>query len=101
MNGDKIVPGDYDGDGRTDFAVFRPSNSGWYVLRSSDNSFSVLNWGSSTDKPAPADYDGDGKTDLGVYRDGAWYIIQSSNGQFVFRTFGTTGDTPVAGVNAQ
>lgn len=86
---------DFDGDGRTDFAVYRPNGGFWYQQRSSDNSFSAAQFGISTDKLASGDYDGDGRTDLAVYRDGTWYISQSSNGQFHAVAFGLSSDVPV------
>ena len=95
--GDKPVPGDYDGDGKTDFSIFRPSTGQWFVLQSSDNTWaSVLAWGTSTDIRVPADYDGDGRTDRAVWRpsDGVWYIVKSSTGASFYEMYGTNGDTP-------
>lgn len=82
---------DFDGDGKSDISVFRPSNGFWYISKSSDG-FSSVQWGQATDTPVPGDYDGDGKTDLTVYRPGNfspstiaygnWYILRSSDNTF-------------------
>jgi hypothetical protein len=43
---DVTVPGDYDGDGKTDIAIFRPASGIWYVHNSSNNGLTSLAWGS-------------------------------------------------------
>ncbi len=95
--GDVAAPGNYDGDKRTDYAVFR--NGVWYVMNSSNGQTKTVQFGLSGDKPVAADYDGDGKTDIAVWRPstGVWYIQRSSNNSYDIRGFGLNGDIPVAG----
>src|SRR3712207_6863699 len=53
------ISADYDGDGRTDIAVFRPSSGTWYV-----RNISVVSWGGAPgDVPVARDYDGDGRSE--------------------------------------
>src|SRR4029077_9431568 len=87
LSNDLVVPGDYDGDGKTDIAVVREgatpdSNLAWYVLRSSDGGLYATYFGiTGQDITAQNDYDGDGKCDIAVWRDptGVFYAWRSSN----------------------
>jgi hypothetical protein len=90
------APFDFDGDGRTDYGVFRPSNSTWYLNRSTQGLYAAQ-FGLSTDKLVPADYDGDGKTDIAVWREASFayfYILNSTTNTVRTEQFGATGDNP-------
>jgi uncharacterized delta-60 repeat protein len=87
---------DYDGDGRADISIFRPSENKWYVLRSSDGVVTQQIFAVAGDVPVPADYDGDGKTDFAVFRpsSGDWWSLSSVNGSQVYAHWGASGDIP-------
>ncbi|MCW5960953.1 MAG: VCBS repeat-containing protein [Pyrinomonadaceae bacterium] len=90
------APFDFDGDGRTDHAIFRPSNGEWWYQRSGDSQVNVATFGSSNDQIVPADYTGDGKTDIAIWRQssGEWFVLRSEDLTFYSFVFGSAGDIP-------
>jgi hypothetical protein len=90
---------DFDGDGKTDISVFRPSVGEWYYQRSSNSVVNGATFGSSTDKIVPADYSGDGKTDIAIYRpsSGQWFVLRSEDFSFYAFPFGISTDIPAPG----
>lgn len=96
---DVTLAADYDADGKTDPAIFRPSTNYWYVKQSSTGNTVSTQFGTSGDVPVPADYDGDGKADIAVWRSSSatFYVVSSINGNWLTQTIGYSGDTPVPG----
>ncbi len=96
---------DFDGDNRTDLAVFRVATSTFFVRRSSSaNALDILGLqfgNSQTDDLVPADYSGDGITDFAVYRrdlranTGTFFVQNTVTNAVQGFQFGFATDQPV------
>ncbi|MBE0596398.1 MAG: VCBS repeat-containing protein, partial [Desulfuromonadales bacterium] len=113
LAGDIPVVGDWNGDGVSDFGVFRNKNGqGWWYFDSNGNRAwdpgvdQALQFGLGTDIPVVGDWNGDGISDFGVFRvingQGWWFFDTDGNRRWDSSIdqrlqFGLAGDLPVAG----
>ena len=83
---------DFDGDGKDDSALFRPSTSRWVTISTTTGMQSTPAWGTGGDIPAPGDFNGDGRVERAVFRPatGVWHIENVTP-----TPWGAAGDVPV------
>jgi subtilisin-like proprotein convertase family protein len=108
--GDQPAVADYDGVGRDEFAIYRPSTGQFFII----NTPNIANPASWTyrvvtlnlpggpnvnDVPVSEDYQGNGKADPAVYRpsNSTFYLINSATGQQKAVQYGAPGDVASAG----
>lgn len=82
-------PGDFNGDGASEAALFLPETGEWLIRGVARPRF-----GAPDDVPVPADYDGDGVSDLAVFRPSLAEWCVSGLTRF---WFGAPGDLPLPG----
>jgi N-acetylneuraminic acid mutarotase len=112
--GDQLVLGDWNGDGKTKLGVVRPDNTGtlsWSLDFTGNHNWIVYHFGLPGDTAISGDWTGDGKDKIGVVRadagvtlpDGShplrWSLDKAGTGVFggAVITFGTSLDVPLLG----
>ena len=94
------ITADYDNDGMTDFAVWRPSSGTWFVIDSSTGVQRTRQWGAAGDVPVPGRYVSAKSADFAFWRPstGTWNVIDGSTGKKrPAQQLGQLGDIPVPG----
>ena len=101
--GDVPLMGDWDCDGVTTPAMYRPTNGFMYLRNSNTQGIGEIEYfyGDPSDVPLAGDFDGDGCDTLAIYRpnEGQIYVKNSlgtGNADFSF-FFGNIGDKPFVG----
>lgn len=103
---DQFIPADFDGDGRDDYAVFRPGTVGrFYIVQSTTSTMRIEDFGTTgDDATVVGDYNGDNEDDIAVFRVGpnpgdpaTWYYRPRSQPVFTQVAWGQNGDTPAPG----
>ena len=95
---------DYDGDGKSDISIFRPSQGAWWLQFSQTGAVEPIPFGNAAiDEIIPADYNGDGRTDIAVFRNQGigsriWYFWNTfAPNQGAYFYFGILDDLPTPG----
>jgi hypothetical protein len=95
LAGDVPLIGDYDGDFRSDFIVWRPWNGTWYIVQSrAPDTPATIQWGIAGDIPVTARLKDTFRSNLVVWRpsNGTWYVYGGAKCQPA--SFGLPGDVP-------
>jgi len=99
-------PVDYNGDGRTDYAVVRNVGGGangqlqFFYSPSAGNTTTIAKeWGLASDFIISGNWDTDNQDDIAIWRPGAatvaaFYVLRSTNFTALVEPFGQTGDNP-------
>jgi hypothetical protein len=115
VNTDLPVTGDWNGDGRDDIGVWRPSTRKFLLDSNGNNTWDTATggdtltgrFGLSTDHPVSGDWNGDGRDDVGVWRPSTARFLLDTNGNDTWdgvtggdtltASFGLSTDLPVIG----
>ncbi|TWP50207.1 hypothetical protein FKR81_21075 [Lentzea tibetensis] len=92
-----LYSSDFNGNGSTDYAVWRESDLMYNILFDSGGEY-VRDWGSPGEIPVAGDFNGNGNSDYVTFTQetGMWHILFDDGGVYD-RQWGNPGDIPVAG----
>lgn len=96
---DRTYVADYDRDYIADYSVYRPSNSTFYMSKSTKGFPIYQTFGTTGDVSVPGDYDNDGKIDFALFTPstGNWAVLRSSDNTVSVINWGVSTDKPVQG----
>ena len=100
--GDLPVAGDWDGDGRDEIGIYRPSTHTWMFDFNMDGQADdtlLLGEPKKGAVPIAGDWDGNGSDDPGFYNpDGTWQLFNLSDPKYArLVSFGAPGEAPITG----